>query len=106
MSTQRIQSVDPFNATGSNKKYFDALKAGLGIIPNMTRAMAQSPAVLESYVLFHGALTKGSLGRKLSEEIALTLAGANHCDYCASAHTALGKLAGLSEPQITGALQA
>jgi uncharacterized peroxidase-related enzyme len=106
MSTQRIQSVDPAAATGSNKKYFDALQSGLGLIPNMTRAMAQSPAVLEGYVLLNGALSKGSLGRKLSEELALTLAGVNRCDYCASAHSVLGKLAGLNETQVSSALKA
>lgn len=106
METQRITSVNPATATGSNKKYFDALKSGLGLIPNMTLAMAQSPAVLEGYVLLNGALSKGSLGRKLSEELALALAGANHCDYCASAHSVLGKLAGLSETQVSLALKA
>jgi AhpD family alkylhydroperoxidase len=67
--------------------------------------MAQSPAVLDSYVSFSAALRKGSLGRRLAEELALTLAGTNRCDYCASAHTALGKLAGLSEAQTIAALK-
>jgi uncharacterized peroxidase-related enzyme len=106
MTKQRISSMDPATATGSNKRYFEALQSGLGLIPNMTRAMAQSPAVLEGYVLLNGALSKGLLGRKLGEELALTLAGVNHCDYCASAHTVLGKLAGLDATQISGALKA
>jgi len=105
MFTQRIPSVDPATATGTNKKFFDMLQGALGVIPNMTRAMAQSPAVLEGYVSLSGALSKGSLGKKLSEELALTLAGTNHCDYCASAHTVLGKFAGLSETQIDAALK-
>jgi uncharacterized peroxidase-related enzyme len=106
MTTQRIESVDPTTATGTNKKFFDALQSSLGLIPNMTRAMAQSPAVLEGYILLSGALGKGSLGRKLGEELALALAGANHCDYCASAHSVLGKLAGLDASQVSSALKA
>lgn len=106
MNAQRIESVDPAAATGSNKKYFDTLQSSLGLIPNMTRAMAQSPAVLEGYLVLKGALNKGSLGRQLSEELALALAGANHCDYCASAHSVLGKLAGLTETQVAAALKA
>ena len=105
VNNQRIPSIDPSTATGTNKKYFDLFKSALGLIPNMTRAMAQSPAVLEGYVSLSGALSKGSLGRKLGEELALTLAGTNRCDYCASAHTALGKLAGLSEEQTVAALK-
>ncbi len=104
MNIQRIPSIDPATATGSNKKFFDLLQSALGVVPNMTRAMAQSPAVLEGYVTLNGALSKGTLGRKLGEELALTLAGTNHCDYCASAHSVLGKFAGLSETQITAAL--
>jgi len=76
----------------------------LGMIPNMACAMASSPAVLEGYVALSGALGKGSLGKKLGEEIALDLAGINRCSYCASAHTALGKLAGLDEAQVGAAL--
>jgi AhpD family alkylhydroperoxidase len=105
MSAQRIPSLDTTTATGSNKKFFDILQANLGLIPNMTRAMAQSPAVLEGYISLSGALGKGTLGRKLGEELALTLAGSNHCDYCASAHTVLGKFAGLDEAQIGSALK-
>jgi AhpD family alkylhydroperoxidase len=104
MNLQRIPSVDPSTATGSNKKNFDLFQGALGVVPNMTRAMAQSPAVLEGYVALNGSLTKGTLGKKLREELALTLAGANHCDYCASAHTVLGKFAGLNETQITDAI--
>ena len=105
MYTQRIPSVDPASATGTNKKFFDMLQGALGVIPNMTRSMAQSPAVLEGYISLSGALSKGTLGKKLGEELALTLAGTNHCDYCASAHTVLGKFAGLSETQIDAALK-
>jgi AhpD family alkylhydroperoxidase len=105
MYTQRIPSVDPAAATGANKKFFDMLQSALGVVPNMTRSMAQSPAVLEGYISLSGALSKGTLGKQLSEELALTLAGTNHCDYCASAHTVLGKFAGLSESQIGAALK-
>jgi uncharacterized peroxidase-related enzyme len=105
MTAQRIMSVDPATATGSNKKIFDALQSSLGLIPNMARAMGQSPAILEAYVSLSSALGKGTLGRKLSEELALTLAGANRCDYCASAHSVLGKMAGLNEMQVSAALK-
>lgn len=104
MKTQRITSVNTETAGGSNKKNFEGLKAALGLIPNMTLAMGQSPAVLEGYVSLNGALAKGSLDRTLREKLALTLAGANHCDYCASAHSVLGKLAGLNETELSSAL--
>jgi AhpD family alkylhydroperoxidase len=71
----------------------------------MALAMAQSPAVLDGYMSSSGALTKGRLGKRLREELALTLAASNRCEYCASAHTSSGKLAGLKETDVAAALQ-
>jgi hypothetical protein len=62
MNTQRIPSLDTLSATGSNRKFFDMLQANLGLVPNMTRAMAESPPVLEGYMSLSSALSKGSLG--------------------------------------------
>jgi uncharacterized peroxidase-related enzyme len=105
LNNQRIPSVDPTTASGSNKKHFNMLKSALGFIPNMALAMAQSPAVLHGYVSLRVALFKGRLGKRLGEELALTLAGANGCEYCASAHSARGKLAGLKDRDVAAALQ-
>ena len=71
----------------------------------MALAMAQSPAVLDGYMALSVALIKGRLGKRLGEELALTLAGTNRCDYCASAHGATGKLAGLTEVDVAAALK-
>lgn len=49
---------------------------------------------------FSQALGKGSLPGKLREQIALTVAGANTCDYCASAHTAIGGQLGIGSPEL------
>ena len=45
------------------------------------------------------------MGKKLGEELALTLAGSIAAVNCASAHSVLGKLAGLDENQIVSALR-
>lgn len=96
----RLTLVDPATATGTAKQLLDAVKAKFGKAPNLTRVMANSPAVLESYLGFAGALGNGLLDPKLREQIALYSAQENGCDYCLSAHTAIGKLAGLQPDQI------
>ena len=53
--------------------------------------MARSPAVLDGYLSFAGALAGGRLGAKVREQIALTTAEANGCEYCLSAHTLIGR---------------
>ena len=47
---ERITPVDPQTAQGKAKQLLDAVKAKLGIVPNMTRSMAVSPPVLEAYL--------------------------------------------------------
>lgn len=97
---QRIQSVNPQTAQGRAKELLDAVKAKLGIVPNMTRSMAVSPAVLEAYVGFIGALGHGVLPARVREQLALDVGEANQCDYCVSAHCVLGKAAGLTEQDV------
>jgi uncharacterized peroxidase-related enzyme len=96
----RLHPVQPDQATGQAKELLDAVKAKLKMVPNMTRVMANSPAVLQGYLSFSGALAGGSLDPKLREEIALEVADQNSCQYCLSAHTAIGKMAGLSAEEI------
>ncbi len=96
----RLHAVDPSTATGKTKELLDAVKGKLGRVLNMTRVMAASPAVLESYLGFSGALAGGLLDAQTREQIALLTAQANHCDYCLSAHTAIGKMVGLDREQI------
>src|SRR5262245_37036890 len=97
----RIKTVDPTNATGKAKELLDAVQSQLGVTPNMMRAMANSPAVLQAYLGFNAALAEGALDGKVREQIALAVAEANTCSYCLSAHTVLGKGAGLSEDDIS-----
>jgi AhpD family alkylhydroperoxidase len=67
------------------------------------RTMGRSPAVLEGYLAFSDALSRGALSAKLREQIALAVAEENSCDYCLAAHCAIGKTVGLSPAQIAGA---
>ena len=78
----------------------DGVKAKLGSIPNIFQTFAHSPAVLDFYMQGSGALGKTSIDAKLRESIALTVAGLNGCDYCASAHTKIGEGTGLSADEL------
>jgi uncharacterized peroxidase-related enzyme len=99
----RIQPIDASAAAGRTRTLLDGVQAALGITPNMMKTMAHSPAVLEGYLGLSGALSKGALEPKLREQIALAVAQANACDYCLSAHSVLGKAAGLGPEEVTTA---
>jgi len=96
----RLQQIQPESSTGRAKELLDAVLGKLGLVPNMTRAMANSPAVLDGYLSLSGALAKGILSAKTREQIALTVAEKNDCDYCLAAHSTIGKMVGLSIDQI------
>jgi uncharacterized peroxidase-related enzyme len=99
----RLNTIQPENANGSIKTLFDAVQQKLGMVPNMIRAMANSPAVAESYVQLSGILSHGHLPGKVREQLALAVSEANGCDYCLAAHTAIGTMFGLSGDQIRDA---
>lgn len=102
----RLNAVDPAAVQGKAKTLLDNVKAALGVTPNLTRVMANSPAVLEAYLNFSAALRGGALDAKLREQIALAVAEANRCDYCLAAHSLLGKKAGLTADEVLDARRA
>ena len=96
----RIASIDPTTAQGRTKELLDATQAQLGRIPNLYGSMAQSPAALDGYLAFRGALGKGVLSVPMRERIALLTAAINHCGYCVSAHSFRGAKVGLSADEL------
>jgi len=100
----RIQPIDPAKAQGKSKEYLDGIQAKLGGAPNIFRTFAHSPAVGEFYANGSAALGKSTLSAGVREQLALTVAGANSCNYCASAHTAIGKKVGVADDELPAAL--
>jgi uncharacterized peroxidase-related enzyme len=96
----RIRTISPESATGKAKDLLEAVQGKLGMVPNMTRAMASSPAVLDGYLQLSGALGRGALSAKDREQIALAVAEVNRCYYCLAAHSAIGKMVGLTAEQV------
>jgi uncharacterized peroxidase-related enzyme len=86
----RLTPIDPAQADDKAKALLDGVQKALGMTPNLMRTLAHSPAALQAYLNLGRALGGGSLDAKTREAIALTVAGENGCDYCASAHTAVG----------------
>jgi uncharacterized peroxidase-related enzyme len=88
-------------APAAAQPMLEAVKKQLGVVPNLFRLVANSPATLEGYLGLSTALGKGALAPQTRERIALAVAEINGCDYCLSAHTYLGKnLAKLDDAEI------
>lgn len=96
----RLQPVDPAAATGRTKEVLDAVKQKMGRVPNIFSLMANSPAAVEAYLNFSEALSTGVLTPQLREQIAITCAEVNMCEYCLSAHVAIAKSIGMDDAEI------
>lgn len=101
----RISTIKRNEADAQLAIVFDAVKAKIGVVPNLFATFANSPAVLNGYLAFSDALTHGRLSAAQRETLALAIGQANSCQYCLSAHTLLGKGAGLDVAAIKDARQ-
>ncbi|MDP3653734.1 MAG: carboxymuconolactone decarboxylase family protein [Rhodoferax sp.] len=88
--------IDPQTATGITKALLDSTQKQLSRVPNLYRAMANSPKTLGAYLEFRAALQGGLLDKAMCERIALLTAQLNDCDYCVAAHHFRGGKLGLS----------
>ena len=102
-SVARVPLVDRTAASGSVRTVLDQIHGAFGATPNMFRAVANSPAALQSMWAAFGALGGGVIGAALGEQIAVAVANRNACDYCLAAHTALGRKAGVSGDDLAAA---
>ncbi len=82
---------------------YDAVEKKLGLVPNMVKALGNSASALQGYLGLSGALSGGRLRPSTREKIALLVAEENACDYCLSAHTAIGGLLKISKEELQAA---
>lgn len=95
----RITQLSDADAGLEAAALFTAIRGKIGMVPNLYRVAANQPAVLEGLLALGEALGRGGFDARTREAIALTVAGVNACDYCASAHAAIS--AGLKAPSPT-----
>lgn len=89
------------NPSAKAKEQLENVKKTLGSTPNVFTTLAHSSAALGFFLNGSAALNETKISPALREQIALTVAGANACDYCASAHTAIGKMQKISADELT-----
>lgn len=83
----------------SNQKIFDNLEKAVGFVPNLFATYAHSENALANYMALSNAKT--SLNTKQKEAVNLAVSEVNNCIYCLSAHTAISKMNGFTDEQIS-----
>lgn len=96
----RIAVIEKNNANNEQLALLEAIENQLGMIPNFLKVFANSPTALKAFLGLHGIAGDGELNPQTRERIALAVAQKNSCQYCVSAHTAIGHKAGLTGEEI------
>lgn len=96
----RINIVTPEQANQEQSELYAAIQSQLGMVPNFLQVFANSPVALKAFLGLHSIANEGELEAKTKERIALGLAEQNACEYCVSAHTAIGRGVGLSSAEM------
>jgi len=97
----RIEALTVETASPEGAQILGAINDKIGMIPNLYATMAHSPAALSAALAFGDAMGTSVLSAQVKEQLALAIAGANSCDYCASAHTAIGKMTGVDADELS-----
>lgn len=99
----RINVIEKATANPEQLELLNAIERELGIVPNFLKVFANSPVALRAFLGLHGVANAGDLDTPTRERIALALAQQNSCEYCLSAHIAIGRKSGLSGQEIQNA---
>lgn len=100
-----VSYVSDQEAAEKIKPVFEGMEKKLGVVPNVFRAMAHNPEMLEAFLALNATLPKTKLDGKLRELVYIKTSELNGCDYCLHHHRALGKKAGLNDRQVAETAQ-
>ena len=100
----KIPYVEKENASPEISALYDQVQGKLGLVPNVVKAMANSPVILQGFLPFLGAaLGPIAVDAPLKELAIITTSKLNGCSYCTAHHVVAGKRSGLSLDQINAA---
>jgi uncharacterized peroxidase-related enzyme len=90
--------------TGSTAS-LEALERGLGFVPNLAGAMAESPTLVNGFVSLRQTLAAGELTGVEREIVAIAVSRENDCDYCMAAHSTFALMQD-ADPAVVAAARA
>ncbi len=95
-----------YNKTGDDKavKVQESVEQKIGFLPEVFQAMGRSGDFLQA--MMHLSRSAGAnLDAKTKELICVAVSAVLGCDYCLDAHRAQALEAGLTDEEITGAIE-
>ncbi|MGH1470309.1 MAG: carboxymuconolactone decarboxylase family protein [Cellvibrionaceae bacterium] len=100
-----FKAVNPEQVTGPTAEAFDEAKSQFGSVINLFRVAGNAPNVLKGILAFNKEVASScELSNQQVELVAMLTSALNHCDYCVNVHMQVGKMYGLTEQQLLGAM--
>ena len=85
--TYAIQTID--SAPPAAKDVLAGAKQAFGFVPNLLGVMANSPALVKTYVAVSKIFDETALTATERQVVLLTVSAENGCEYCMAAHTTI-----------------
>ncbi len=95
---------DAASAPAASKPILDNVQKAWGMIPNLHRVLAESPAALEAYATLWQIAEKTAFTAQERNIAYLAIIGENECTYCMAGHTNLSRMAKV-EPEAIAAVR-
>ena len=86
-----VSYVSNQDAAEKIKPVFEGMEKKIGVVPNVFRAMAHNPEMLEAFLALNATLPKTQLDGKLRELAYIKTSELNGCDYCLHHHRGNGQ---------------
>jgi uncharacterized peroxidase-related enzyme len=99
----RISALTIEQAPEASRPVLEAIQSNYGMLLNVFKTMAHSPALLSGYIQFYQAMEKSSLSPKERETVSLAVSQVNGCAYCMGVHTMMAAKGGMSPEAIRAA---
>jgi uncharacterized peroxidase-related enzyme len=94
------------DAPGDAGERLDDVAQQLGRVPNMYRAMANSPGLLATYLTGYEHFRSGSGFSAAEQEVVfLTISRFNECDYCMAAHSFIAEVMSKTPLEVVAAIR-
>ena len=99
MTDFAIHTTD--SAPDASKELLGAAQDKYGFVPNLMGTLAEAPAALKAYLSVGEAFEGSSLTLQEQQVVILTVSYLNECAYCMTAHSAVAKMVGLPDGEIS-----
>src|SRR5258708_25772719 len=92
---------DRTTARAASTEILDGVKNAGGLVPNLHRVLAESPAALEAYATLWGIAEKTGFTPQERNIVYIAIIYENECTYCMAGHTNLSRVAKVEPEAIT-----